>query len=118
MGTMNTHTDETLRSARARLVARSAELKDRIQRIQQDLRRDHGALPRDAPDAAIVLENDEILQAIDETARRELHQIEHALERIEAGAFATCQECGARIEEARLVAVPHTTHCRSCAKDG
>ena len=40
-----------------------------------------------------------------------------ALERIEAGAFATCQECGAGIEEARLVAVPHATHCRRCAKD-
>lgn len=114
---MNTHTDETLRSARARLVARSAELKDRIQRVQMDLRRGDDALPRDAPDAAIVVENDEILQAIDDTARRELQQIEHALERIESGAFATCQECGAGIEDARLVAVPHATLCSRCAKD-
>jgi DnaK suppressor protein len=114
---MNTTTDETLRSARARLVARSAELRDRIQRVQQDLRRAAAPLPHDAPDAAIAVENDEVLQAIDETARRELHHIEHALERIEAGAFATCQDCGVAIEEARLVAIPYTTHCRRCAKD-
>jgi DnaK suppressor protein len=114
---MSTPSDETLRSLRARLVARGAELRDRVQRVQQDLRRVSNPLPQDAPDAAIAVENDEILQAIDETARRELMQIEQALERIESGSFARCDNCGAEIEEARLVAVPYTSRCRHCAKD-
>jgi DnaK suppressor protein len=117
-GGMNTVTDETLRISRARLMARGAELRDRIRRVQRDLRRTDHPLPADAPDAAIEMENDEILQALDETARRELHEIEHALERFEAGTFALCEACGAEIEEARLIAVPYTTHCRRCAKDG
>jgi DnaK suppressor protein len=114
---MNTLTDDMLRSSRARLVARGAELKDRIQRIGQDLRRANHPLPRDAPDAAIVIENDEVLQAIDETARRELSQIERALEKIDVGTFSKCESCGREIEAARLVAVPHAAVCGRCAKD-
>jgi DnaK suppressor protein len=114
---MNGNTTESTRNIRARLVARSAELRDRIQRVQQDLRRVSNPLPGDAPDAAIVLENDETLHAIDRTARRELQEIEQALARFEAGTYTTCENCGAEIEEARLIAVPHTARCSRCAKD-
>ncbi|HEU5136110.1 MAG TPA: TraR/DksA C4-type zinc finger protein [Steroidobacteraceae bacterium] len=114
---MNITGDETLRKAREQLLARGAELRERVQRIDADLRRKSTPLPRDAPDAAIIIENDEILQAIDETAHRELRQIKHALERIEAGTFAVCETCGATIEAGRRRVVPYTTHCRDCAKD-
>ena len=109
--------DDSLREARARLVARDAQLRDRIQRVQQDLGRTSNPLPRDSADAAIVVENDEILHAIDEAARRELNQIERVLERIEAGTFTRCETCGEDIEAARLIAVPYTTRCRNCAQD-
>jgi len=114
---MKTLSDDTLRAARERLMARGADLRDRIQRVSQDLRRSVTPLPRDAPDAAIVLENDEILQAIDETARRELEHIDHALERIDTGTFAICETCGATIEADRHRVVPYATHCRRCAGD-
>ena len=72
---------------RARMAAgpRAAELRDRLRRVQEDLGRQREPLPRDAPDAAIVIENDEILAAIDKAARSELDHIEHALERLDAG---------------------------------
>lgn len=114
---MTMTTDETLRTARARLVARGAELRDRVHRTDQELRRASGPLPQDAPDAAIVLENDEVLHAIKETARRELGHIDHALERIEGGVFSRCEACGAQIEAARLMAVLYATRCQRCAKD-
>lgn len=109
--------DEKLRAVREWLVARSAQLRDRVKRTQDDLRRRAEPLPRDAPDAAIIVENDEILKAIGETAWAELHHIEHALERLDAGTFAKCEQCGERIEAERLRAVPYATRCRSCAKD-
>jgi DnaK suppressor protein len=109
--------DETLRAARAQLLARGAELRDRVQRVRQDLGRGDTPLPRDAPDAAIAVENDEILKAIDEAARRELNQIERALERIEAGTFAICEQCGAEIGSDRRRVVPYTTSCRGCANE-
>lgn len=114
---MQTMIDDRLRGARAWLLARSAELRERLSRVQSDLRRESTPLPRDAPDAAIVMENDEILRAIDETARSELEQIGHALERIEAGTYGLCEGCHARIDAGRLRAVPYAAKCRDCAPE-
>lgn len=114
---MNTMNDESLRGARDKLLVRSAELRDRIQRVQDDLGRQVTPLPGDAPDAAIVMENDEILHAVRETARSELRHIQHALERLDAGSYGLCEQCGERIESARLRVVPYAVHCSHCAPD-
>jgi len=39
-----------------------------------------------------------------------------ALDRIDAGAFGTCESCGARIPAARLDAIPYTRFCMKCAE--
>ena len=44
-----------------------------------------------------------------------LDQIEAALQRIENGSYGKCQECGRRILEARLEAVPYVALCVRCA---
>lgn len=117
MSTMNAHSDDNLRNARQKLLARSAELRDRVTRVDRDLRREREPLPRDSADAAIVVENDEVLQAIHESARGELRRIEMALERLENGTFALCEKCGAEIDAERLGAVPYASECRTCARD-
>lgn len=114
---MHTNNDEQLRAIRERLVARDAELQERVRRVGDDLRRDVTPLPRDAPDAAVVMENDEILHAVDEAARSELKQIGRALERLEAGTYGQCESCGKRIEAERLRVVPYALQCQHCAKD-
>jgi DnaK suppressor protein len=105
---------DNLRAMRARLLARAAELAERVRRVQADLGRAREPLPRDSADAAIVLENDEVLRAIESTATLELRQIEHALERIDAGQFGVCESCGKPIEAARLEIVPHARRCGAC----
>ena len=114
---MHITSDEELRTIREGLLTREAELRDRVGRVHDDLRREVTPLPRDAPDAAIVVENDEILHAVGESARTELQQIERALERLEAGTYGVCDKCGDRIGGDRLRVVPYTVHCRSCAGD-
>jgi DnaK suppressor protein len=114
---MHTVSDENLRSIRAGLLAREAELRERVRRVQDDLRREVTPLPRDAPDAAIVMENDEILQALDASARSELRQIQRALERLDVGTYGLCEKCGARIAAERLRAVRYAVHCQHCAPD-
>lgn len=114
---MHITSDEELRSIREALLAREAELRDRVGRVHDDLRRQVTPLPRDAPDAAIVVENDEILHAVGESARAELLQIEKAMERLEAGTYGVCDTCGHRIGKDRLRIVPYAVHCRSCAVD-
>jgi DnaK suppressor protein len=109
-------TDDSLRAARTHLLGRSAELRDRLQRVQSDLRREREPLSRDAPDAAIQVENDEVLRAVDDAARAELAHIDAALERIETGRFASCESCGGTIEAERLAVVPYATECSTCAR--
>jgi len=41
--------------------------------------------------------------------------IEDALERIEAGTYGACVECGCRIPKMRLNAIPYTPYCIKCA---
>jgi len=39
-----------------------------------------------------------------------------ALQRIADGTYGVCQECGKKIPEKRLRALPYTPHCVSCAQ--
>jgi RNA polymerase-binding protein DksA len=43
-------------------------------------------------------------------------QVEAALERIEAGTFGSCEECGREISPERLDAVPYAPLCIDCAR--
>jgi len=114
---MKSMAGDKLRNAREWLLARSAELRDRSHRVRADLGRQREPLPKDAPDAAMVLENDEILAAIEKAARSELEHIGRALDRLDEGVFGLCETCGAEIEDKRLKAVPYATQCRGCAGD-
>ena len=44
-----------------------------------------------------------------------LDQIEAALERIEEGRYGRCEECGRKIAQARLEAMPYVALCVRCA---
>ena len=115
---MNKLQDDTLRNVRAQLLARGAELRDRIRRVHADLRRVHDPLPKDSPDAALRMENDEVLAAIETAATTELGHVEHALAGLDAGTFGRCETCGQVIEAARLTVVPHAVHCVRCETRG
>lgn len=109
--------DEFLDEARAHLETRRADLRDRVARVERDLSRSAEPLPRDAPDAAIAVENDEVLNAIATAARAELGAIDTALRRIEQGVYGDCESCGKDIARARLETVPYSTRCAACARD-
>jgi DnaK suppressor protein len=102
---------------RERLLARGAELRSRLERVQADLRRETNPLPNDSADAAIALENDEILVAIRSSAQSELASIRAALERLENGMYAICETCGTDIDPDRLKVVPYASQCAACARD-
>jgi RNA polymerase-binding transcription factor DksA len=54
---------------------------------------------------ATLLENEEYLRG----------EVNDALDRIDRGAFGTCEECGTAIGKGRLAAVPYARHCAACA---
>lgn len=110
------HLDDLSRNARTWLLARGAELRERIRRVQADLGRAREPLPRDSADAAIVMENDEVLRAIESTAMLEIRHVDHALERLDAGTYGVCEKCGADIGHTRLEVVPYATTCGRCER--
>jgi RNA polymerase-binding transcription factor DksA len=49
-------------------------------------------------------------------SRNRIDQIGHAIERIDAGTFGRCAECGSQIPFARLEARPFSPYCVRCAE--
>jgi DnaK suppressor protein len=54
--------------------------------------------------------------AIAQNEEQMLKDVEGALERIEAGTYGVCQECGRAISQERLQAIPYTPWCIDCAR--
>jgi DnaK suppressor protein len=52
--------------------------------------------------------------ALGERLRASLTEIEHALQKYEAGTYGLCDRCGGAIEQARLEALPQASLCLSC----
>jgi RNA polymerase-binding transcription factor DksA len=102
-------------AVRARLLRRREELQSRASNASADLRHESDPLSADFAEQVTQRESDEVLGAINESARDELRQIQAALRRLDAGCYTACVVCGEPIEEGRLAAVPYTDRCRKCA---
>ncbi|OJW69863.1 MAG: hypothetical protein BGO57_09925 [Sphingomonadales bacterium 63-6] len=97
---------------KAVLTARLAELEQRAEDIEADLRH---PLEADSEEQAIDLADDEALAGVDDVLRTEILAIRNALRRIDAGTYGVCAKCGADISEMRLKALPTATLCINCA---
>jgi DnaK suppressor protein len=105
------------------LLALRARLRDDVSRmvdaaltsVRSD---DNGGLSRmpiHMADVAADYFETEFTVALTETKDETLNQIEEALERMEAGIYGTCSDCGKEIPRARLNAIPYATRCVKCA---
>ena len=52
--------------------------------------------------------------ALEERLLKRLAEVEHALQKFEAGTYGLCDHCGQPIEPARLEILPHASLCISC----
>jgi RNA polymerase-binding protein DksA len=62
-------------------------------------------------DGALELEK---RMALEKRLRASLAEIEHALQKYEAGTYGLCDSCGQPIEQARLEALPQANLCLNC----
>ena len=49
--------------------------------------------------------------------QQELQQVKHAILRIKQGTYSDCELCHASIEATRLLALPYTALCSTCASE-
>jgi DnaK suppressor protein len=52
--------------------------------------------------------------ALEERLGESLNEVEHALQKYEAGTYGLCDSCGRAIEQARLEAIPQASLCLKC----
>nr|WP_308436682.1 TraR/DksA C4-type zinc finger protein [Streptomyces griseomycini] len=111
-------TPEEVEEARSGLMAEVTRLRDEISSSEQSL----AGLMRDSGDGAgdddadtgtknITREHELALAA---NAREMLTQSERALQRLDAGTYGLCENCGNPIGKARMQAFPRATLCVEC----
>lgn len=98
---------------RAALEQKKAELTARLERIHANLRRGYEA---DSKERAKQLEDNEVVDALGNEARDELRKISAAMQRLDAGEYGICIECGLPINEGRLKVYPYADECIECAE--
>jgi len=94
-----------------RLLNRKKEIDKRLQHIEHDLDK---PMNQDVEDRATEREDDEVMESMGNAGLVEIQAIEAALERIEAGTFGECVECGDMIAEERLDIMPTAVKCSKC----
>ena len=106
---LRTTLEELLRDRRAVLLERAVEEEADLAAI-------------DADRAAELVERGQnqvtvrLLARLDDQTRREIHEIDVALDRMRAGDYGRCSACGQNILAARLRALPATASCLQCAE--
>ena len=95
------------------LEERLATLQARLASIKRDVTQGHSG---DSAEQAQERENDEVVDAIGNETALSIRAVAAALERISAGTYGICENCGEDIGEARLQVVPEATRCVNCAR--
>jgi len=67
-------------------------------------------------DAGADSAREEVRSVLEAAARRALHDIDAALERIRSGRYGTCLGCRRPIPVEQLRIVPQTAHCLDCQR--
>ncbi|EAT11312.1 TraR/DksA family transcriptional regulator [Bermanella marisrubri] len=100
-----------------RLRKKQHELEIRASKLSEELTRYNIEVSKDSEDRAQQLENEEVAEAIAQETQQELQQIKHAILRLKQGQYQVCELCQQSIEPERLLALPYTALCASCANE-
>ncbi|MCL7461930.1 TraR/DksA family transcriptional regulator [Pseudomonas sp. NW5] len=93
------------------------QLADEYQRRATAIRRDlSGAHSADFAEQVTERENDDVLRALLAEAEDGLQQVERARQRLSAGLYGQCVQCGASIGVARLSVLPTAERCMDCLR--
>ena len=115
---MRTHLNAPqLAELQAVLLQRKAEIEQRLEDAREEQTRDERArtvVQQDDNDALQRDSDREVDIALSDLGVFDLSRIQTALDRIAAGTYGLCDECGEDIGFARLQLEPQTSHCVNC----
>ena len=100
---------------RGQLINMLEELDERLAKISSEVKHPDEPVSQNFEEQATQVENDQVLDYLGNSARIEIEQIRHAIDRIDRGEYGECEVCGETINPERLRAVPFTKMCIKCA---
>jgi DnaK suppressor protein len=98
----------------ARLEVERQEILKKLKYLQEDLR---SLAEPSADEADVDVYEREKIWALIQSQRRKLESTERALESAEKGTYGICENCGERIDPARLEILPQATLCLKCQRE-
>ena len=96
------------------LEAKRAELLTRVQSARESVKEGHSEDAPDLGDRAISTMNRDLSYRLTTGERDILKRIDDALDRIETKGYGECLNCGKKVQQGRLDAVPWARHCIDC----
>jgi len=99
--------------ARRELLEEQRELKEQLEHLETVEFEDIGRSNHMADDATEAFEQT-VGVALKRKIEASLAEVERALAKLEDGTYGICESCGARIDRARLEALPHAVRCLDC----
>lgn len=101
-----------------RLLSLRATLSGNMARMEDEALNGHArtaSIPTDDAELGSDSFDQELTLSLLGSEKDALHQIDGALKRIKDGTFGQCEQCGVKIPEPRLEAIPYATRCVHCA---
>lgn len=99
--------------AKRELLEELAKLKEQLERLESVEYESVGYSNHMADSATEAFD-----QAVDVALKRKVEasrdNVERALDKLKDGTYGICESCGARIDRARLEALPHARRCLDC----
>ena len=110
------HFRELLLEERKRVAAAIENLQEDHAGTLSDEAGEESAFDNHLADTATETYDRELDYSLEENSEHMLHAIDAALERIAAGTYGVCQNCGRQIAEDRLEAIPYAKLCIECKR--
>ena len=111
---MTTRSPESLHRFEEKLRAQQSLLERNMLSAVKEGRQGNTDDLQDAADLAVQSYQKELMFLQGTQGHAQLGQVRQALDRLEEGTFGECQQCGEKIGERRLEAVPWTSYCIAC----
>jgi DnaK suppressor protein len=107
---------QVLKELRERLVERRDQLLDQLRSFEEELRYLDQSRPPELSEEAQEEAAANSLVALTKQERKELADIQNALDKMDKDTYGKCERCSREINEPRLKALPMVRHCISCQK--
>ena len=107
---------QLIEQQKQKLLTEKQRLQSLMERTAKHLYKRDEPYSADFAEQAVEVSNNEVVEHLDDDAKRELVEINTALDKIEQGSYGVCDSCDENINEKRLDVIPYAGLCIKCAE--